>query len=317
MAPFFPTLVLALSTFHRLASAWTALPLIDPPFYNTTAARANANYTVSVPFAVPLTGGGTQTWNFTVALAEVPALGQNATQFDDARVLLTLYDVWPAHGWGNVSGDAVGLVTPYVPPDGGPDRDPRNWESFWTVSYWPFSAAATNAYDAPGSCEGVASAKCLRVLKQVRGNASTFPEDPACEDVRARWGGAGGGESVFLPLSSRPSPRATNACATTTGKLIPRSYLRSPITWDLEGYVSDVYAAGNDTALRRERERVHLATLAGRQANVVCARVADDEVSKGEPGTGPPPSGGGRAAEARGWRVLVAAGAVAAVVGMR
>lgn len=86
--------------------------------------------------------------------------------------------------------------------------------------------------------------------------------------------------------------------------LARRSDLDDPSLWQLGGFISGVYSAGNRTLLERERQRVHLATLLGNDTRVLCARIDNDDVSPGEPGTGPPPNRGAHLVPAALWTVM-------------
>lgn len=170
-------------------------PFSPPHLYNISAARRHPNATRSVPVTI----GEIEKWNFTVSLAEVPAQGENATGVNDPRVLLTLYDVQPPEKWtGNQD---PGLSTPVHYPEG------TFYEFFWTVSYWPFSVSATNAYEtddsSPGDCTGVVDTGCLRRLRTMNGTAAELPDSTACENVTTRWGGLGASKSTLTAEGMR------------------------------------------------------------------------------------------------------------------
>lgn len=75
-------------------------------------------------------------------------------------------------------------------------------------------------------------------------------------------------------------------------------------TWQLGGYISDVYPAANRTLFERERQRVHLAAFSGDDTSVVCVRIDDDKVQAGDPGVGPAPNGGVRLVGGALWAAL-------------
>ena len=67
---------------------------------------------------------------------------------------------------------------------------PLNYEFTWRVTYWPFSASATNAYNGDGDCAGVVNPTCLRQMSALNQSGAISPADSwACENVTLRWGG--------------------------------------------------------------------------------------------------------------------------------
>lgn len=73
---------------------------------------------------------------------------------------------------------------------------------------------------------------------------------------------------------------------------VQRHSLDNSWIWQLGGYISGVYSAGNRTLFDRELQRVHLTTLSGRDTHVLCVRIENHELRASDPGTGPVPNRG-------------------------
>ncbi|RMX73524.1 hypothetical protein D0869_13518 [Hortaea werneckii] len=224
--------------------------------YNVSAARQNANISTPTSFTA---GTPQQLWNLSVSLAEIFAQGENTTAVPDARMLLTLYDVHPPANWTGQQSSGLTRPVKY-------DNAALRYRFGWRLTYWPFLTSETNAYQSVSDCAGVVEPDCLRQLKASNVTTSIHTDLPACADVSSRWG--------------RPG----------ITKAIRRSELDRPSVWELGGFISGVYSAGNRTLIERELNRVHFAVLAGDKTHTLCLRFRDNEVNSSNPGTGSAPN---------------------------
>ncbi|RMY13343.1 hypothetical protein D0868_02063 [Hortaea werneckii] len=230
--------------------------------YNISAARQDANISTPISFAA---GTPQQWWNLTVSLAEIPAQA-----VPDARMLLTLYGVHPPANWTGQQDSGLTRPVQY-------DSGAVQYEFNWRLTYWPFSTSATNTYQSEGECAGVIEPDCLRELRASNGTSAICTDSPACANVSSRWG----------------SPGVT--------QVIPHAQLVGPWVWELGGFISDVYSAGNRTPIERELNRVHFAILAGNETHPLCLRFRNREVNSSTPGTGPAPSSGAHSLQLALW----------------
>lgn len=154
-------------------------------WYNISDARQSPNFTTSISFP---TGPSltVQYWNLTVSLAEVLAQGENATVVPDARILFTFYDLHPPGNWTDNLDS--GLPMPIVNDD---EDEPVTFQLASRLTYWPFSASATNAYNGQGNCAEVVDLECMRQLET--NDTAIFGDTPACPSVASRWGDTGVG----------------------------------------------------------------------------------------------------------------------------
>ncbi|KAI7472489.1 hypothetical protein D0860_03576 [Hortaea werneckii] len=241
-------------------------------WYNISDARQSPNFSTSISF--PIGPSATwQYWNLTVSLSEIPAQGENATVVPDPRVLFTFYDLHPSENWTDHLDS--GLPKPIVYDD---KDEPVSFQFGSRLTYWPFSASATNAYNGQGNCAKVVDLECIRQLES--NDTAAFGDTPACPSVSSRWGDTGAVQFVQRP------------------------YLNESSAYRLGGFISGVYSANNRTLIERELNRVHLAVVSGTETHALCLRFRENEVNRSNPGTGPAPDNSANSMQTALWIVM-------------
>lgn len=88
-------------------------------------------------------------------------------------------------------------------------------------------------------------------------------------------------------------------------QFVQRPNLNDSSSYQLGGFISGVYSAGNRTLIERELNRVHLAVVAGTETQALCLRFRQHEVNSSNPGTGPAPSSGANSVQTVLWIAMV------------